>query len=53
MISFVLGRRLGRRRNSDCFQAGQWDLAQDLKADHLKIRLIDDHLNTKKELQIN
>jgi hypothetical protein len=28
-------------------------LAQDLKADHMKIRLIDEHLNTRKEMQIN
>jgi hypothetical protein len=53
VISFVLGRGWDDEEILTAFKQVGGTFAQDLKADHLKIRLIDDHLNTKKELQIN
>jgi hypothetical protein len=53
VISFVLGRGWDDEEILTAFKQVGGTFAQDLKADHLKIRLIDDHLNTKKEIPIN
>lgn len=53
VISFVLGRGWDDEEILAAFKQVGPMLAQDLKADHMKIRLIDDHLNTKKEMEIN
>jgi hypothetical protein len=53
VISFVLGRGWDDEEIVTAFKQVGGTFAQDLKADHLKIRLIDDHLNTKKEIPIN
>jgi uncharacterized protein YxeA len=53
VISFVLGRGWDDEEILTAFKQAGGTFAQDLKADHLKIRLIDDHLNTKNEIPIN
>jgi undecaprenyl pyrophosphate synthase len=53
VISFVLGRGWNDEEILTAFKQVGPKLAQDLKADHMKIRLIDYHLNTRKEMQID
>jgi hypothetical protein len=53
VVSFVLGRGWNDEEIVTAFKQVGGTFAQDLKADHLKIRLIDDHLNTKNEIQVN
>jgi hypothetical protein len=53
VISFVLSRGWDDEEILTAFKQVGPMLAQHLKADHLKIRLIDDHLNTKKEIPIS
>lgn len=53
VISFVLGHGWDDNEILTAFKEVGPMLAEHLKSDHVKIRLIDDHLNTKKEIQIN
>jgi hypothetical protein len=53
IISFVVGQGWEDEEIQNAFKQVGDTLAQDLEVNHLKIRLIDDHLNTKKELPIN
>jgi undecaprenyl pyrophosphate synthase len=52
-ISFVLGHGWDDEEILTAFKQVGPVLAEDLKANHITIRLIDDHLNTKKEIPIN
>lgn len=53
VISFVLGHGWDDEEILTAFKQVGPVLAEDLKANHMTIRLIDDHLNTKKEIPIN
>jgi hypothetical protein len=53
VISFVLGRSWDDAEIVTAFKQVGGTFAEDLKVNHLKIRLIDDHLNTKNEIPIN
>ena len=53
VISFVLGHGWNDEEILTAFRQVGPMLAEHLNADHIKIRLIDDHLNTRKEIQIN
>ena len=52
-ISFVVGHGWDNEEIVTSFKQFGASLAQDLRVTHLTIKLIDDHLNTKKEIQIN
>jgi undecaprenyl pyrophosphate synthase len=52
-INFVVGHGWDNKEILSNLRHFGEMLAQDLKIDHLNIRLIDDHLNTKEEIQIN
>jgi hypothetical protein len=52
VISFVVGQGWDSEEIFTALKQIGPTWAQDLKADHLKIRLIDDHLNTLKEIPI-
>ena len=53
VISFVVGQGWDSEQIFTALKKVGPTWAQHLKADHLKIRLIDDHLNTLKEIPIS